>query len=150
MITKGDTPKMKRIAILLFIFSLFAMPTFAVTHRSALPSRQLQQESMNMAFWQKFNDDILVDNLIKVYENNNDLKAAVLKVNEGNRIVKMSFANELPHVGFEGYVGRIFKSSDELFGEVKIPNYAETHYLLPITMNHEIDIWGENHLITKS
>ena len=120
---------MKRIAILIFILSLFAMPAFAVTDRSALQSQQQQQEYMNMVFWQKFNDDILVDNLIKVYENNNDLKAAVLKVNEGNRIVKMSFANELPHVGFQGYVGRIFSSSDELFGEVKIPNYAETHYL---------------------
>lgn len=141
---------MKRIAILIFILSLFVMPTFAVIDSSALQSQQQQQEYINIAFWQKFNDDILVDNLIKVYENNNDLKAAVLKVNEGNRIVKMSFANELPHVGFQGYVGRIFSSSDELFGEVKIPNYAETHYLLPLTMNYEIDIWGKNHLITKS
>ena len=126
---------MKRIAIILFTLSLCMVPTFAVTNTT---------EYMNMAFWHKFNDDILVDNLIKVYENNNDLKAAVLKVNEGNRIVKMSFANELPHVGFQGYVGRIFSSSDELFGEVKIPNYAETHYLLPLTMNYEIDIWGKN------
>jgi hypothetical protein len=132
---------MKRIAIILFTLSLCMVPTFAVTNTT---------EYMNMAFWQKFNDDILVDNLIRVYKNNNDLKAAVLKVNEGNRIVKMSFANELPHVGFQGYVGRIFSSSDELFGEVKIPNYAETHYLLPLTMNYEIDIWGKNHLITKS
>ena len=75
---------MKRIAILIFILSLCMVPTFAVTNTT---------EYMNMAFWHKFNDDILVDNLIKVYENNNDLKAAVLKVNEGNRIVKMSFAN---------------------------------------------------------
>lgn len=107
-------------------------------------------EYINISFWQKFNDNILVDNLIKVYENNNDLKAAVLKTNEANRIVKMSFANELPHIGFEGYVGRIFKSSDEVFGNITIPNYAETHYYLPLSMNYEVDIWGKNHLITKS
>ena len=140
---------MKRIAIFLFTLSLFAMPAFAITGRSDLPIRQ-QQEYMNLSFWQKFNDDILVDNLLHVYENNHDLKSAVLKTNEANRIVKMSFANELPHIGFEGYVGRIFKSSDEVFGDVKIPNYAETHYYLPLTMNYEIDIWGKNHLITKS
>ena len=129
---------MKKLFILLYV--LF-VSSFAVANT---------EQYLNLSFWQKFNDNILLDNLAKVYQNNNDLKAAVLKTSEANRIVKMSFANELPHIGFEGYAGRIFKSSDELFGEVKIPNYAETHYLLPLTMNYEIDIWGKNHLITKS
>ena len=104
----------------------------------------------DLSFWKNFNDEILIENLLQVYENNNDLKTAVLKVNEANRVVKMSFANELPHIGFEGYVGRIFKSSDEVFGSITIPNYSETRYYLPLTMNYEIDIWGQNHLRTKS
>ena len=130
---------MKKLLILFFIPILFQACTYANN-----------LEYMNLSFWEKFNDNILVDNLIKVYENNHDLKAAVQKTNEANRIVKMSFANELPHIGFEGYVGRIFKSSDEVFGNITIPNYAETHYYLPLSMNYEIDIWGKNHLITKS
>lgn len=130
---------MKKLLILFFIPILFQACTYANN-----------LEYMNISFWEKFNDNILVDNLIKVYENNHDLKAAVQKTNEANRIVKMSFANELPHIGFEGYVGRIFKSSDEVFGNITIPNYAETHYYLPLSMNYEIDIWGKNHLITKS
>ena len=130
---------MKKLLILFFIPILFQACTYAN-----------DLEYMNLSFWEKFNDNILVDNLIKVYENNHDLKAAVQKTNEANRIVKMSFANELPHIGFEGYVGRIFKSSDEVFGNITIPNYAETHYYLPLSMNYEIDIWGKNHLITKS
>lgn len=130
---------MKKILILLFI--LILSPAFAITEN---------KDYTNFTFWEKFNDEELLVNLQKAYVYNNDLKAAVLKVNEANRIVKMSFANELPHIGFEGYVGRIFKSSDELFGEVKIPDYTESHFLLPITMNYEIDIWGQNHLRTKS
>lgn len=130
---------MKKLLILFFIPILFQACTYANN-----------LEYMNLSFWEKFNDNVLVDNLIKVYENNHDLKAAVQKTNEANRIVKMSFANELPHIGFEGYVGRIFKSSDEVFGNITIPNYAETHYYLPLSMNYEIDIWGKNHLITKS
>ena len=139
MITKGEAPKMKRLLILFFTLAIIQCCTFANN-----------VEYLNITFWQKFNDDILVENLWKVYENNHDLKSAVLKTNEAQRIVKMSFANELPHIGFEGYVGRIFKSSDEVFGNITIPNYAETHYYLPLSMNYEIDIWGKNHLITKS
>ena len=132
---------MKKLIAIIFTILLMTNSVFAAEDAD---------KYLNIPFWQKFNDDILVDNLLNVYHNNHDLKAIVLKTNEANRVVKMSFANELPHIGFEGYVGRIFKSSDELFGDVKIPNYAETHYYLPLTMNYEIDIWGKNHLITKS
>ena len=132
---------MKKLITIIFTLFIITTPALAINDTT---------EYLNIPFWQKFNDDILVKNLLKVYENNHDLKSAVLKTNEANRVVKMSFANELPHIGFEGYVGRIFKSSDELFGNVEIPNYAETHYYLPLTMNYEVDIWGKNHLITKS
>jgi outer membrane protein TolC len=132
---------MKKFLIILLILNLFAVQVFAMTVKS---------DYMNICFWQKFNDENLVDNLNNVYQNNHDLKAAVLKVNEAQRIVKMSFANELPHIGFEGYIGQIFKSSDEVFGNLRIPDYTETHFLLPLTMNYEIDIWGQNHLKTKS
>ena len=132
---------MKKIFTLFLTICISVLPAIAEEHLN---------EYMNISFWQKFNDENLTDNLLKMYENNNDLKAAVLKVNEANRVVKMSFANELPSLGFEGYVGRIFKSSDEIFGDIVIPNYAETHYYFPITMNYEIDIWGQNHLKTKS
>lgn len=104
----------------------------------------------NIAFFKNFNDEILVNNLVKVYENNNDLKAAVLKTNEAQKIVKMSFADELPNIGFQGYVGQIFHSSDEVFGSITIPDYTQAHFLLPLTMNYEIDIWGKNYLKTKS
>lgn len=130
---------MKKILIVLFILVIVLNPVNANT-----------DEFLNISFWNKFNDKILVDNLIQVYQNNNDLKAAVLKVNEANKIVKMSFANELPQIGFQGYIGHIFNSSDEVFGDIKIPDYTESHFLFPLTMNYEIDLWGQNHLRTKS
>lgn len=132
---------MKKFFTLLFTLNLILMPTFASS---------TNEDYMNMTFWEKFNDQALLDNLQKAYYNNNDLKAAVLKVDEANRIVKMSFANELPHIGFEGYVGRIFKSSDDVFGSIVIPDYTESHFLLPLTMNYEVDIWGQNRLRTKA
>jgi len=139
---------MKKI-IILFLILFTSFPAFALTgNTSANMSDNMQY--LNIPFWEKFNDDILVDNLLAVYQNNNDLKAAVLKVNEAQRLVKMSFANELPHIGFEGYAGRIFKSSDEIFGDITIPDYTESHFLFPISMNYEVDIWGQNRLRTKA
>jgi len=135
---------MKKILILLTIL-LTSFPAFALADNK---SENVQY--LNIPFWEKFNDDILVDNLLTVYQNNNDLKAAVLKVNEAQKLVKMSFANELPHIGFEGYAGRIFKSSDEIFGDITIPDYTESHFLFPLSMNYEVDIWGQNRLKTKA
>ncbi len=137
---------MKKIFIL---FCLIILSTLQVFADSFDENENIKRGYLNMTFWEKFNDEILLDNLLRVYENNNDLKAAVLKVDEGQRAVKMSFANELPHVGFQGYVGQIFNSSDELFGDVVIPDYTETHFLFPLTMNYELDLWGQNHLRTK-
>ena len=136
---------MKKIKIFIIAFCIICfevLPVSAITE-----SRTCYAE---IEFWKNFNDEILIENLNTVYDNNHDLKAAVLKVNEAQRVVKMSFANELPHFTFQGYVGQIFKSSDEVFGDITIPDYTETHFLFPITMNYEVDLWGKNHLKTKS
>ncbi|MCD7878720.1 MAG: TolC family protein, partial [Candidatus Gastranaerophilales bacterium] len=66
-----------------------------------------------------------------------------------NRIVKLSLSEELPHIAFDGYVGRTLTSSDERFGDVLIPDYAQYRYLLPLTLNYELDLWGKNRLKTK-
>lgn len=105
---------------------------------------------LNLPFWQNFNDDVLIKNLTTVYQNNNDLKASSLKVKEAQRLVKISLANQLPYVGFDGYIGRIFHSSDEVFGKLTIPDYTETRFLLPLSYNYEIDIYGKNFLRTKA
>ncbi len=135
---------MKKIFTLIAVFILFLCSVDAKTEDTNTI------DYVNIPFWNHFNDEILVDNIYKVYSNNNDLKAASLKVSQAQRLVKMSFANELPHIGFDGYVGEIFRSSDILHGEVKIPDYTESRFLLPLTLNYELDIWGKNHLKTKS
>lgn len=133
---------MKKILLLLIAYFLIRIPVFAENADN--------YEYINLPFWQKFNDEQLIDNINKVFENNNDLKAVVLKVNEAQRLVKISFANELPHIGFTGYLGQTFKAADTLFGDIIIPDYTQSQFLLPINMNYEIDLWGKNHLKTKS
>ncbi len=108
------------------------------------------QEYLNISWWEKYNDPNLTANLQELYEKNHDLKIATLKVKEGEKMVRASLAEELPHIGFNGNLGRIMSSSNQQFGSLVIPSYAQYGYQLPLTATYEIDIWGENRLKTKS
>lgn len=133
-----------------FLICLLVLLFFSIYSTEAKEAEKNKHEYINIPFWEHFNDDILIEHLNTLYINNNDLKSAAYKVNEAKRIVNLSFSNELPHVGFDGYAGYTFHSSDELFGDVKIPDYNEAHFLLPLTYSYELDIFGKNHLKTKS
>ena len=101
-------------------------------------------------WWGKYGDDLLVTNVEKLYRQNPDLKIASIKTKEMQEVVKMSIANELPQINFNPSIGRELRSSDVYFGNLIIPNYSQTRYLLPLAMTYEADIWGKNHLQTKS
>lgn len=107
-------------------------------------------EYINIPFWNKYNDEILIGHLETLYKNNFDIKIAAHQIEESDKIVKLALSNELPHIALDGYVGRTLTSSDEMFGDIKIPDYSQYHYLLPLTLNYEADIWGKNRLRTKS
>ncbi len=105
---------------------------------------------LNIDWWKKYNDDILLDYLNKAFVNNQDLKISALKTKQAQEIVKQSFADQLPQIGFYGDLFRDFQSSDVKLGNVVINDYKQSNFVLPLTMTYEIDIWGENYLKTKS
>lgn len=107
-------------------------------------------EHMNMDWWKNFNDEYLIQNLLKVYENNYDLKNAALKIQANEQVAKMQFAQELPFVTFSADISRDLKAARQQFGEMQIPTYSQNNFYFPITAGYEIDIWGKNRLKTKS
>ncbi len=107
-------------------------------------------EYINLDWWAKYNDPILTEYISTAFENNQDLKIATLNVKQADQVVKMAFANQLPHAGFQGDVFRDFSSSTVRFGGVTIPDYSQSNFFLPATLSYEADIWGENYLKTKS
>lgn len=129
---------MKKIILTLFVILLSS------------PAVANNIEYLNLDWWKNFNDDNLTNNLMTVYKNNYDLKNATLKVEENKKLVKMQFASELPFVNFSGDLNRDLRAPVQQFGSMKIPNYSQYNYRLPLTMGYEIDIWGTNHLKTKS
>ena len=119
-----------------------SLPVFAITDSGL--------EHMNMDWWKNFNDKYLTQNLLKVYENNYDLKNAALKIQANEQVAKMQFAQELPFVTFSADISRDLKAARQQFGEMQIPTYSQNNFYFPITAGYEIDIWGKNRLKTKS
>jgi len=137
---------MKKILILFFLL------TFSFTQAATnIKDEPIQTDKyLNLAWWEKFNDDNLINNLQTVYENNYDLKNAALKIKENEKLVKMQFANELPYMNFMGDLNRDLQGPRQQFGSMMIPKYSQNNYYLPLTVGYEIDIWGLNRLKTKS
>ena len=139
---------MKNLKILIIIcLALTQTPTIA---RQKVPVQDKRIEYMNLTWWEKFNDQNLNDYLVSLYKNNQDLKIASIKSQQSKQIMKQAFANQLPQLYFDGKLQREFTGSTQLFGDVVIPDYNQAHYILPLTMSYEVDIWGENYLKTKS
>ncbi len=139
---------MKKFLILTLLAAVtLSAPAFAKT---SVPQKTEHIEYMNLVWWEKYNDEYLTNNLLKLYEKNYDLKNAALKVKENEQIVKIQFANELPQIGLSGQLYRDMRSSMQQFGSMQIPSYAQYNYYLPITASYEVDIWGTNRLRTKS
>ncbi len=140
---------MKKLITIICIFCCF----FSINTISEAKTKKNEinkYEYINMPFWKKFNDDILLNHLDRMYKNNYDIKIAAYQIEESDKIVKLALSNELPQLAFNGYVGRTLTSADEKFGSVVIPDYSQYHYLLPLTLSYEVDIWGKNRLRTKS
>lgn len=140
--------------IILCTFVLLFAPAQAKSSKKKINKEQLQEQNkieyLNISWWEKYNDPILSEYIQELYEKNYDLKIAALKVKEGEKMVRISLANELPQVSFDGNLGRTMRSSDQHFGSLIIPSYAQYGYQMPLTASYEIDIWGENRIRTKS
>lgn len=107
-------------------------------------------EFMNLDWWKQFDDKNLDNYMLFVYQNNKDLKIATASTKQAQQVVKLSFSDQLPQLTFNPQIGREFTSSNIQFGDVLIPDYKQTRFLLPLTMTYEADIWGENYMRTKS
>ena len=130
------------------LFILFFISSFSFT----LAKKQQKEEEINVDFFRKFQDEILLENILSAYSNNLDLKIAYSKVKESERIVKMSLASELPQVDFAPLISKTFSSGDLIRGKnnYMVRSYNQSRFYLPVYVSYDIDVWGKNRLKTKS
>lgn len=105
---------------------------------------------MNMDWWKNYNDEVLINHFQTLYENNHDLRIAALKTKQAEENIRLAGANQLPQLGFDGSVSRVFRGPRTQFGSVVIPKYIQNEIFLPLNASYEIDIWGQNYLNRKS
>lgn len=135
---------------LLFLTLLILLCSINTVYSKDIQKEDYRLNYVNIDWWKQYNDENLVNLMMKAYENNQDLKIATIKSKQADQAVKEAFANELPYLGFSGNIGREMPSATTRFGNLVIPDYSQTRFLLPLTMTYEVDIWGENRLKTKS
>lgn len=105
---------------------------------------------VNMDWWKNYNDEVLINHFQTLYENNHDLRIAALKTKQAEENIRLAGANQLPQLGFDGSVSRVFRGPRTQFGSVVIPKYIQNEIFLPLNASYEIDIWGQNYLNRKS
>ena len=105
---------------------------------------------MNMDWWKNYNDEVLINHFQTLYENNHDLRIAALKTKQAEENIRLAGANQLPQLGFDGSVSRVFRGPRTQFGSVVIPKYIQNEIFLPLNASYEIDIGGQNYLNRKS
>ena len=135
---------------LLFLTLFILLCNTSTLYAKETPKEDYRLSYVNINWWRQYNDENLVDLMMKTYKNNQDLKIATIKSKQADQAVKEAFANELPYLGLSGNIGREMPSATTRFGNLIIPDYSQTRFLLPLTMTYEVDIWGENRLKTKS
>ena len=139
---------MKKLITLLFMLFLLCPQTGFC--KAAKEPADYKKQYINLEWWERYNDPVLSGHVQTLYQKNHDLKIAALKVKEGEKLVKISFANELPELSFNGSLARNLKSSNLQFGNMMIPSFKQSELQLPLTMSYEVDIWGMNRFRTKS
>ncbi len=137
------------------IFKIFITLMLLLTMTPAISAKESsiaadKIEYMNLDWWGKFGDENLNKYMLYAYENNKDLKIASAETKQAQQVVKLSFSDQLPQLRINAQIGREFTGATTKFGDLVIPDYSQSRFLLPLTMTYEADIWGENYLKTKS
>ena len=107
----------------------------------------LQDIAQSGPAWQVFNDATLNDLESTALEANQDLKAAVARVDEARALARVSKADFYPQIssnpGFErsGESGNIFSPGSH--GK-SIPGIRQPHndFIVPLSLSYEADVWG--------
>ena len=105
---------------------------------------------INIDWWKKYNDEILLEHMQTLYNNNHDLKIAALKTKQSEENIRLAGANQLPQAGFNGSFSRVLSGAQTEFGNIIIPEYSQNELFMPLSASYEIDIWGQNYLHKKS
>ena len=127
----------KYLAILIFIFYCFCPQSLARNINANDINKIDRLEYINIGWWEKFNDELLIKYIISGLNNNYNLKNLRLKINELYQNKNIELSKEFPNLSVgANYLG------------LKIPRIAipyqgfrDNAFALPFIVNWEIDLF---------
>ena len=142
--------KFKKIILtaLIAVFALTNMaPCFAWWQKKKTneDTQDYRLESVNIDWWDNFDDENLKNYILAAVENNHDLRIATLRTQEYKQFVKVAQASQLPTVSMPANLMRVKTPS---IGA--IPSDTTTMFALPFIASWEADIFLKNYDKTKS
>lgn len=147
--------KKHKIIALLLIISFLAPPTAVFSAENSKNIKPVSQQLkgmvtdyrmdyINLNWWDKFQDPILKEYILKAIYENYDLKIATLKVLETQEMVRESLGQEFPMLNIGGDFSRRKTSDNVGMGSFTLPSYRQSSYLFPLSVNYELDLWLKN------
>jgi len=146
----GEDFKMKKIITLAIIASLsmsYTVPVLAIETNKIEKNIKTEKvkpavnkyDYVNLAWWQGFNDSLMLEYIVKAIENNKDLKMATLTIDEFYQKVVSQRSAQLPTI-----------QAGLLPGLADIGEGSADTYAFPIFASYELDIYGKNSNKTNS
>lgn len=101
-------------------------------------------EYINADWWDRFQDPVLKEYILKASNANHNLKIANLRVLETQEKVRESLGREFPLLNIGGDFSRRKTSDNSRMGSFSLPAYAQNNYNFPLNVNYELDLWRKN------
>ncbi len=100
----------------------------------------IRQQTININWWKNFNDNNLNKLIEKVLKNNDDLKLAIIRVEDARAYLGLQSANLYPNISASAS-GYRQKTSNEVLpkGRGMILN----NFAISSPMTYEVDLWGK-------
>src|SRR3989339_1120447 len=120
---------------------------------------KLESEFPDKNWWEGFNDLSLNNHIRVALENNYDLKAAALVIDESRELVRESFGHELPVLSINPAYTRQKNSRNMTTPQIEdfmgtgpklfSPGSSVNIISMPLNASYEADFWSKNRSITK-
>jgi multidrug efflux system outer membrane protein len=113
----------------------------ASTLPEAAPNVATAAEPVNPTWWTLFGDADLDALVVQTLAANQDLQAAIARLDAAEAAAREAGADYLPRLGLEANTGRN-KTSSETFNGKKMGGATYNSNHAALTLNYELDLWG--------
>lgn len=135
--------------LLLVQFNISPIIAFASPKKVAAGISDYRFETVNIDWWDNFDDPYLKEYVSRTVKQNHDLKIATLKSKQAYQNVKSTLANELPQVSLIPSYARIRTPGFD-FNGLNLDATSTNIFAFPVIASYEADIFLKNHDKTTS